>query len=119
MHNVLDYNEPYIRAPPPSPPSPPSPPRAVVVDDNKGDDGMTVAEFAAALIQIQRAAATAQEKARREAVLRQRLAQQEAAKREAVQLLYLQFLSQAIKEAAEEEERQQREAALAKLFGWR
>ncbi|KAK0752375.1 hypothetical protein B0T18DRAFT_89581 [Schizothecium vesticola] len=115
MYNVLDYNEPYIRAPPPSPP------RTAVEEEDEEDDGTadddtSVEEFLAALMRIQRAAETAQEKARLEALVRQRLAQQEQAKREAVGRLYLQAMSQAIKEAAEEEERQRKEAALVLFF---
>lgn len=57
--------------------------------------------------------------ARQEALARQRQKQQEQTKREAVQLRGLQVLSQAIKEAAEEEERQRIEAAVQQFFGWR
>lgn len=85
MYNVLDYNEPYIRAPSP----------ATVM------------------------ASAWHKQARQEALARQRQKQQEQAKREAVQLRGLQVLSQAIKEAAEEEERQRIEAAVQQFFGWR
>ncbi|KAK4445427.1 hypothetical protein QBC34DRAFT_384225 [Podospora aff. communis PSN243] len=109
MHNVLDYNEPYIRAPPPQPQPQPPQTRPITPTptpksggyDNK--DIAAVEDFVAALLQIQRAALNAQEKARREALLRQRLAQQEQAKREAVARLYLQAMAEAIREAEEDE----------------
>ena len=124
MYNVLDYNEPYVRAPTPLPPTPtsptPSPPPSRSSNDNGNDDDEdpTVLEFLAALLQIQRAAqtVTAQEKARQEALIRQRLAHQEQAKREAVARLYLQAMSEAIREAAAEEDRKQKEAALVQFF---
>jgi len=47
---------------------------------------------------------TTPEKVRQEIVLRQRLAQQEQAKRDAVARLYLQAMSEVIREAAAEED---------------
>jgi len=110
MYNVLDYNEPYIRAPAPAPPPPRAitPPPAPTSRSKEGDDGddLTVQEFLAAFLQIQRAAqtVTTPEKVRQEIVLRQRLAQQEQAKRDAVARLYLQAMSEVIREAAAEED---------------
>ncbi len=126
LYNVLDYNEPYVRAPRPSQlrataPPPSSNPGSSSTSNNNNDDddddddndnNPIVREFLTALLQIQGATATAQEKARREALVRQRLAEQEQAKREAVARLYLQAAAEMIQEAAAEEERERQETFL-------
>jgi hypothetical protein len=120
MYNLLDYDEPYVRTSTPLQTRPVAPPppttNSSANDDEDDEDDPTVQDFLTALLQIQRAAETAQEKARLEALVRQRLAKQEQEKREAVAQLYRQAMMEAIQEAAAEEERKRRQAALVQFF---
>ena len=127
---MLDYSEPYVRARAPIQRRPvlvPGPNSgrsssstrrnpAADDDDDDDDENPTPEEFLAAFLQIQRAAETAQEKARLEALVRARLEQQERNKREAFAHLYLRAIAEKVEEAAAEQEKQRQQAALVKFF---
>ncbi|KAH8909121.1 hypothetical protein BR93DRAFT_936666 [Coniochaeta sp. PMI_546] len=106
MDNLLDYNEPHIRAPAPAPPKPaPAPTPAPAQAEAEVEEEPTEEEFKNILLGILREAATAQERAALQARLEQQYREEEAAKRELVARLFIQALG----EVAEEQERQERE----------